>query len=63
MTVLLPVSPVRRWEARTEWPLAGLAVIFLANYSVVVLDEHLPTPWRHVCKVVDYSIWAVFLVD
>ena len=31
------VPLVRRWERRTEWPLAGLAVVFLANYSVVVL--------------------------
>ena len=43
--------------------MAALAVLFLADYTVVVLDEHLEAPWRHVCEVVDYSIWAVFLVD
>ena len=30
---------VRRWEKRTEWPLAVVAIIFLAVYSVQVLAD------------------------
>ncbi len=63
MTVAARTSRVQRWEQRTEWPLAVLALLFLVNYTVVVLDEQLSPPWRAVCKGVDYTIWALFLLD
>ncbi len=28
---------LERWEGRTEWPLAGIAVVFLIIFSVKVL--------------------------
>jgi voltage-gated potassium channel len=63
MTAGRSLPSVRQWEHRTEWPLAALAVVFLANYTAIVLDEHLPQPWHNVAKSVDYTIWALFLVD
>jgi voltage-gated potassium channel len=56
-------APVRRWEERTEWPLAGVAVLFLATYTWYVLDAHLGHPWRGFCVGVDYAAWVVFALD
>jgi len=35
--LIVPHTRLARFEHRTEWPLAGVAVIFLALYSVQVL--------------------------
>ena len=32
-----PQSRLERYEQRTEWPLAAVAILFLALYSVQVL--------------------------
>jgi voltage-gated potassium channel len=54
---------VRHWEQRTEWPLAGVAVLFLASYTWVVLDVHMGSPWRGIARFVDYAAWVVFALD
>ncbi|MGI8458652.1 MAG: potassium channel family protein [Propionibacteriaceae bacterium] len=54
---------VAAWERRTEWPLAVLAVIFLAAYSVDVLDTRLDSTWHTACRITDYLIWLLFVAD
>nr|WP_319452490.1 MULTISPECIES: ion channel [unclassified Mycobacterium] len=53
---------LERWQSRTEWPLAIVAVIFLGAYSVRVLAQ----PQGRVetgLQLVIWITWAVFLVD
>jgi voltage-gated potassium channel len=50
------------WEKRTEWPLATVAVIFLAAYSFRVLAQ----PQGHAetaLQLVIWVTWGVFLLD
>lgn len=49
---------LERFEKRTEWPLAGVAVVFLGLYSVKVLLE--PAGSRGVA--VEIALWAVYFV-
>jgi voltage-gated potassium channel len=56
-------SRVGRWERRTEWPLAAAAALFFAAYAWPTLDEHLAHHWRVLCDTVDYTAWALFVVD
>lgn len=56
-------SRVERFEKRTEWPLAVLALLFLLAYAWPILDPSLSRTWRHVCTAIDYVIWAVFVVE
>src|SRR5271165_827474 len=56
------VSRLQQWENRAEWPLAAIAVIFLAAYSVQVLAQ----PRGHVSRLLDmlmYALYAAFAVD
>ncbi len=51
-----------RWERRTEWPLALVAIVFLAMYSVQVLTR----PHReeaHTLDVASWIAWSLFVVD
>jgi voltage-gated potassium channel len=57
------VSRVDRFERRTEWPLAVLALVFLVAYASPILHQGMSPSWRHVCEVIDYVIWAVFVVE
>lgn len=54
---------VLRWEARGEWPLTAVAVLFLAAYAWPILDEHLPHAWLVACRITNYGTWAVFVID
>lgn len=54
---------VQRWEGRTDWPLAGAAVVFLVSYAIPVLDPSLGAGGRRVCSVVDAATWLLFIVD
>ncbi len=55
-------SMLERWEDRTEWPLACVAVIFLAAYSVEVL-AHPREPALRMLEVILYALWAGFAID
>ena len=55
-------SMLERWEDRTEWPLAGIAVVFLIAYSVKVLTN--PGGLTlHLLNVMLWALWAAFTVD
>ena len=50
------------WEKRTEWPLAVVAVIFLAAYSYQVLRN----PQGHDDQLLEaglWIVWGIFLID
>jgi voltage-gated potassium channel len=51
------------WESRAEWPLTGLAVVFLVAYAWQVLDNEATPGLRLVLEVVLWLVWLVFLVD
>ena len=51
-------SRVDRWDQRTDLPLAGVAVAFLALYSVKVLVR----PTGAIDHAVDYALFAVYLI-
>lgn len=57
-----PQTRLKRFEARTEWPLAIVAVVFLAAYSVRVLI-HPSEPWKATIDIILSAVWAVFVVD
>jgi len=53
---------LQRFERRTEWPLAGAAVVFLALFSVQVLAPR-PAPEAHEFWLIDWGIWGMFMLD
>ena len=53
----------RRWEARAEWPLTALAVVFLAAYAVPILESGVSAPVRWVCVRISWGVWGVFVGD
>ena len=52
-----------RWTRRTEYPLATLAVLFLAAYAWPILQPTLSHSLRQSCALVVYVSWAMFAVD
>jgi voltage-gated potassium channel len=56
-------SRLLHWEQRTEWPMAALAVLFLAVYATEVLATGLPSGWHSALVVLDYTIWAIFVAE
>jgi voltage-gated potassium channel len=53
---------VEQWERRAEWPLAVLAVVFLADYSVEVLAR--PRGYEsHVLLAGTWIVWGLFALD
>ncbi len=58
-----PPSRVERFERRTEWPLAMLAVVFLVAYAWPVLDPQLSPAWKRTCLIVNYVIWVLFALE
>ena len=55
-------SRLQRWERRAEWPLAIVAVIFLAAYSIKVLTEPQGTVDTALIALM-WITYAAFLVD
>ena len=50
------------WRRRTEWPLAGAAILFLLVYSVQVIAQPEPA-LAQMLEILTWTIWAVFLID
>jgi voltage-gated potassium channel len=53
-----PQTRLERYEHRAEWPLACLALVFLALYSVRVLGK----PDVAAERAVAFALWAIFSV-
>ncbi|MBB2988506.1 potassium channel family protein [Terracoccus luteus] len=51
------------WEHRTEWPLAAVAVAFLAAFAWPTLNPNLPPQARTACTVIQLAAWLAFVVD
>jgi voltage-gated potassium channel len=54
---------VGRFERPTEWPLAILALIFLAVYAWPILLPDISPFWRHVCTLSNLVIWMAFVAE
>jgi voltage-gated potassium channel len=54
---------VADWNRRADWPLTGLALVFLACYAWSVLDRTIPPTGRDALEVVLTGIWVVFGLD
>ncbi|MFB1297319.1 potassium channel family protein [Mycobacterium sp. pW049] len=57
MSTVTQPSTLQQWEKRSEWPLAGIALLFLATYSVQVLAQ----PGPHVDSVLEWVNTALYL--
>ncbi|HWN33568.1 MAG TPA: potassium channel family protein [Pseudonocardia sp.] len=51
------------WERRLDWPLTGLAVIFLGLYALDVLNTALSQRQHELLDLAMTGIWVVFAVD
>jgi voltage-gated potassium channel len=62
MTTPPPNSRLSRWEQRTEWPLAVVAVVFLLVYSVQVLAQPrgVAAGWLNTVMT---ALWVLFIAD
>ena len=56
-------SRLSAWERRLDWPLTGLAVIFLGIYALDVLNTALSPRQHKLLDVAMTGIWMVFAVD
>jgi hypothetical protein len=54
---------VERWERRAEWPLTGLAALFLGAYAWPIVSPDLPDVWSGICRGVSWIAWFLFAVD
>jgi len=53
---------LQAWEEAAEWPMAALAVLFLAVFATEVLAQGLSPGWHRALVISDYTIWAIFFV-
>jgi voltage-gated potassium channel len=62
-----PLSPARKrakgWLDQSEWPLAGIALLFLGGYAWPILQPSLAPVSKHVCSAVVLVTWIVFVFD
>ncbi|MGQ4513573.1 ion channel [Streptomyces sp. DW26H14] len=56
-------SRLESWERRTELPLLGVSLVYLAGYAVRVLAWAAPEVWRDAALAVVIAAWAVFAAD
>ncbi len=54
---------IAAWNRRVDWPLTGLAVLFLVGYAWQVLDTSLAPSTVHAIDLVLWIIWALFALD
>lgn len=51
------------WQARAEWPLALLALLYLGAYTAQVLGHHFDAQWRTGINVLLWTVWALFGIE
>jgi voltage-gated potassium channel len=56
------MTRLQRWESRSEWPLAAVAIAFLVVYSIQVLVQP-PRPVYNFLRWVDLVLYLAFVVD
>ncbi|MFG2355287.1 potassium channel family protein [Streptomyces sp. NPDC048521] len=56
-------SRTRRWQRRTDLPLALASLVYLASYAVHVLAPGLPEPVRLALRSLQLLMWVLFGVD
>jgi voltage-gated potassium channel len=54
---------LHRWRQRTDWPLTGLAALFLCCYAVQVLYTSATPAFTMVVEVLIWLTWSLFVVD
>lgn len=57
------MTPVQRWERRSEVPLLLLALAFLVAYAWPVLDPRLDPDIRTVLEIATWTVWVAFAID
>lgn len=54
---------LKRWESRTEWPLAAGAIAFLGAYAAPIIWPATPPAIRAACTAVIAVTWTAFGAD
>ncbi len=54
---------LRRWQSVTAWPIILLSFIYIAVYVIPIYFYPLSSGFVTLCHVLEYSIWAVFVLD
>jgi voltage-gated potassium channel len=54
---------LRAWLSRTDWFLAGVAMLFLLAYAWPILQPQLGHGWRQLCGIAVLVSWMIFLLD
>lgn len=52
-----------RYERVTEWPMTGLAVVFLAAYAWPILEPTLPNATAQLLGAASLAVWLAFGLD
>ena len=51
------------WQRRTAWPLVGLSILYTFVYVYPIFAYPAPRAISSLCRAMEYSIWAVFVLD
>ena len=54
---------IAAWDAKVDWPLTGLTLVFLAGYAWQVLDTSLGQAAREALDLVLTGIWVLLGLD
>ncbi|CAN3128748.1 potassium channel family protein [Mycobacterium sp. smrl_JER01] len=57
-----PKLTLQQWEKRSEWPLAGVALVFLVTYSIQVLAQP-PAPVGGALQLLNTVLYIAFVAD
>ncbi|WP_039946238.1 potassium channel family protein [Streptomyces sp. NRRL S-118] len=52
-----------RWEARTQVPLLGLAVVFGVAYAIPIMAPDAAPGVHRACQAVEWVVWGAFALD